>query len=71
MEPGRAKDCRISPARARRVSRRHARIELGDTSFEFLPLSSPEFFGEATRVDGVEPAGSGGKLARRFGWLRR
>jgi hypothetical protein len=71
MEAGRAKDCQISLARDRRVFRRHARFELGDTSFEFLPLSSPEFTGEATQVDGAEPAGSGGKLARRFGWLRR
>jgi len=47
------------------------RIQLGDTLFEFLPLSSYEFTGEATQVEQADPAGSGGKLARLFEWLRR
>jgi len=47
------------------------RIQLGDTLFEFLPLSSHEFTGEATQVVQAEPAGSGAKLARLFEWLRR
>ena len=47
------------------------RIRLGDTQFEFLPLSSHDFTGEATLVSIRQPAGSGGKLARLFEWLRR
>jgi len=50
------------------------RIRLGDTLFEFLPLSSHDFTGEATLLGSVEKsaaAGSGGKLARLFEWLRR
>jgi len=46
-------------------------IRLGDTLFEFLPLSSHDFTGEATLVSIRQPAGSGGKLARLFEWLRR
>ena len=46
------------------------RIQLGDTLFEFLPLSSHDCTGEATQINPAEPAGSEGKLARFFEWLR-
>lgn len=49
------------------------RIRLGDTVFEFLPLASHDFEGEATRVNGISPSSHStpGKFSRLRAWFRR
>ena len=50
------------------------RVRIGDTLFEFLPLSSHDCEGEATRVEVELPlisSAGAGKLSRLFEWLRR